>query len=139
VEALKGRDVAFYLCDEDLNKAVTINDRDPNRDGNYVIGFARTVEADEENKNLSANQLKEQNHKGITLLERLLLGLGYFLATGQHLDVKNITLCAGSRSSDGHVPYVGWDSSDRRVFVTWFYPDDHSVYLRSRSAVSLTA
>ena len=137
VEALKSRDVAFYLYANDLDKAVTENDRDPNRDGSYAIGFARKVEADEENKNLSADQLKEQNHKGITLLERLLLELGYFMATGQHLDARNITLCSGSRYSDGNVPYGHWNSGNRKVYVYWSNPVNRNVILRSRSAVSL--
>jgi len=35
-------------------------------------------EADEENKNLSANQLKEQQFQGMTLMERLLYELIYW-------------------------------------------------------------
>jgi hypothetical protein len=139
VEALKKLDVEFYLYANDLDKTVTINDRDPNRDGSYAIGFIRTAEADEENKNLSANQLKERNHKGITLLERLLLELGYFMVTGQHLDAKNITLCTGSRYSDGDVPDVYWDYVNCEVYVDWCDPDDRYDGLRSRSAVSLPA
>ena len=128
-----GVDVSLYV--DDLDKDVTTNDRDQNRDGSYAIGFHRTIEADEENKNLSANKLAKRNHKGITLLERLLLELGYFLTTGRHLDEKNWTLCAGSRHSGGHVPRVRWDSGDRGVDVCWSSPDDSRACLRSRSAV----
>ena len=73
---------------DDLDKDVSTNDRDPNRDGSYVVGFRRTVEADEENANKSANVLKTESHKGATLLERLLPELGYFLTTRHFLDVK---------------------------------------------------
>jgi len=135
VAGLKKLGVKFYLYTDDLDKAVPTNDRDPSN-GSYVIGFARNVEADKENKNLSANTLKSR-HKGITLLERLILELGYFLATRKHLDNENITLCAGSRGRDGYVPSVSWYSDDREVYVFWYDPDISRAYLRSRSAVSL--
>ena len=112
------------------------HDRDPNRDGPYVVGFRRTVEADEENKDKSANQLAKANHKGITLPERLLLGAGFYVATGQHLDVVNWTLCTGSHYRDGDVPRVYWDSDDRKVVVDWCDPGGHGACLRSRSVVS---
>jgi hypothetical protein len=127
--------VDVYLYINDLDKDVPTNGRDPNS-GSYVVSFRRTVEADEENKNLSANQLKEAGHIGITLLERLLLELGYFSVTGKHLDEKNWTLCSGSRCSDGCVPRVDWGSDLRRVCVYWYGPGSSSDYLRSRSVVS---
>lgn len=136
VQVLRGLNVKFNLYADDLDKAVPENDRDPNRDDSYLIGFAKNVEADEENKSKSANKLAEGNHKGITLLERLMLELAYFLATKQHLDVKNITLCTGSRDSDGYVPRVYWDADHAGVFVDWYSPDYAFGVLRSRSAVS---
>jgi len=137
VSVMKRLGVNFYLYTEDLDKNVTVNDRDP-ESGSYIIGFKRTVEADEVNKNLSANELSKRSHKGITLLERLLLELGYFLAAGGHLDINNWTLCSGSRYSGGHVPSVRWDSDYRRVRVYWYSPGLADGYLRSRSAVSLS-
>jgi hypothetical protein len=137
VEALRKAGSKVYTYVEDLDKNVTVNDRDPNRDGSYTIGLAKNVEADEINKDKSANMLAEANHKGITLLERLLLELAYFLATGKHLDVKNITICSGSRDSGGYVPGVDWSSGHRGVHVSWYDPDNRSGSLRSRSAVSL--
>lgn len=134
VSGMRNLGVGFYLYEDDLDVAVPTHDRDPNRDGSYVIGFRRTIEADEENKNLSANQLKERNHKGITLPERLLLGAGFFVATGQYLDVKNETLCAGSRFSDGRVPHVHWPPGPRKVCVSWSHPDHCHHLLCSRSA-----
>lgn len=134
VAALRKLGVDVYTYVDDLDKGVPTNDRDPNN-GSYAISFKRTIEADEENKNLSANQLEKQGHKGITLLERLLLELGYFLATNQHLDVENITLCSGSRHSDGSVPCVYWYSDYRRVHVYWYNPGNADRYLRSRSVV----
>jgi hypothetical protein len=125
--------VNFYLYAEDLDVAVPTHDRDANRDASYVVGFRRVIEADEENANKSANQLAQIGHKGITLPERLLLGAGFYVATGQHLDVVNWTLCTGSRSSGGDVPDVCWSPARRLVYVHWCAPDDSDDYLRSRS------
>lgn len=135
VQALRKLGVDLYSYVNNLDKDVKTNDRDPNRNGSYIISFRCSIEADEENKYFSANQLKECNHKGITLLERLLLELGYFLATGKHLDEKSWTLCAGSRCSDGGVPRVYWCSDGREVYVDWCSPDYSDAYLCSRSAV----
>jgi len=128
--------VKFYLYADNLDQAVPKHDRDANRDGSYVVGFRRTIEADEENKNKSANQLARENHKGITLPERLLLGAGFFVATGQHLDEKTLTLCSGSRYSDGGVPGVYWAPDSREVDVDWCGPGYSGDGLRSRSVVS---
>ena len=132
VAGMRKLGVNFRLYKDDLDAAVPNHDRDP-KNGSYVVGFCRTVEADEKNKNLSANQLRLQNHQSITLPERLWLGAGFFVTTGQHLDVKNITLCAGSRDSDGDVPDVYWDPDGREVYVLWYSPGDHDDGLRSRS------
>lgn len=118
VEALRKIGVNMYLYVEDLDSEVTVNDRDP-ANGSYAVSFQPNIEADEKFKRMSANQLKAQNHKGITLLERLLLELGYFLATGRHLDVENITLCTGSRDQDGFVPGVYFGSDCRELSVRW--------------------
>lgn len=95
--------------------------------------FRDRVEADEEMKSLSARQLTEQNIAGITLMEYLLLELKYFSETGKHLDIKNWTLCSGSRYSDGTVPYVGWRGG--RLRVDWYGLGTRDDSLRSRVAV----
>ena len=138
VVALKEAGSGFYAYYEDLDKKDTKNDRDPNRDGSYAIAFQSNIEADKENKSKSANQLQQSGHKGITLLERLLLELAYFLTTGGHLDTKNVTLCAGSRSR-GEVPGGSWDSDYRGVYVYWYGLGRLDDGLRSRSAVSMPA
>ena len=118
----------------DLDKAVTDNDREPKTD--YCLWVRDRVEADEENKNLSTNQLKEKGIPGITLLERLILGLFYFWKSrGKHLDLKTVTLCSGSRGSDGSVPVVDLDS-DGGVDVDWYNPNVSYGVLRARSVVS---
>lgn len=116
----------------DLNTITS--ERSPKRA--YAIWVRERVEADEELKNLSANQLEKKKVSGITLLERLLYELKYFAETGKHLDVENFTLCAGSRCSDGNVPRVGWRSGRREVGVSWCGPDRARDGLRARAVVS---
>src|SRR3989344_2728660 len=104
VSALQKSGSGFWSYYDDLDKEtaddpvkkIRRNDRDPNRDGSYIRSFLAVIEADEENANKSANQLKEEGHEDITLMERLFLELVYFLMTGEHLDVINVTLCSGS-------------------------------------------
>lgn len=98
--------------------------------------FKKTVEADEEHRNKSANDLEKEGVKGCTLRERLFMELEYFEETGGHLDIDNITLCSGSRSSGGGVPGVGWDADSRRVCVGWSDPVYRDSGLRTRAAVS---
>lgn len=134
------RSLNVCSCTDNLNRDVSVNDRDPNIEGSYVVGFRRTVEADEGNKNLSANILASRKHRGITLLERLLLELGYILTTGQRMDTKNLTVCTGSRHRNGLlVPGVGWDPVDREVCIVWVDPEDQDIGLRSRTVFSLAA
>ena len=104
------------------------------KDGTYAVWFRDVVEADEELKNLSANDLKEKGIPGITLEERLLMELKYFKETGNHLDIKSWTLCSGSRYSSGEVPCVSWSSG--RLGVDWCRPGHAGGHLRSRRAVS---
>lgn len=136
IAAFKKLEVNTYLYVNNLDKDVTKNDRDPNRDGSYVVSFRKTVEADPENANQSADDRKASGAKDIALLERLLLELGYFLATKKHLDVENWTLCSGSRCSDGGVPGVHWVSGDRRLRIHWSDPAHRFDALCSRAVVS---
>ena len=121
-----------YIGD-DLDKAVPTHERTAEK-ASYIIRVRDRVEADEELANLSAKQIKKQNLKTMTLTERLLLELWYLWKTGKHLDINNITLCAGSRDSGGSVPLVYW--RDGELYVSWYYPVDARGFLRARSAVS---
>lgn len=100
----------------------------------YSIKVKANVEADENLKKLSANDLKEKGIKGITLLERLVLEKDYFLKTGKHLDIGNVTICAGSRNSGGFVPFVGW--YDVKLRVSWYSVGRRHPDWRSREVVS---
>ncbi|MBN1325531.1 hypothetical protein JW977_00920 [Candidatus Falkowbacteria bacterium] len=81
----------------------------------YAIWLRDRVEADEENKNLSAEECEKRGINGITLEERLLLELFYHWRTSKHLDINNVTLCTGSRDSDGDVPVVDWRDDEMEV------------------------
>lgn len=100
----------------------------------YAIWVRNKVEADEELKNLSADDLKKKNIPGITLEERLVYELKYFKETKSHLDIKNITLCAGSRYSNFAAPRVYWLHG--RLRVGWDYFGYRDYHLRSRRVVS---
>lgn len=125
---------SWKWTDRDLNEVVT-SDRTA-ENGAYAIWMRDRVEADEELKNLSANQLKERNISGITLEERLIYELKYFKETGKHLDIKNVTLCSGSRYDAGSVPDVYFFPNTGEVHVYYYHPAHHDDLLRSRQAVS---
>ncbi len=120
---------------DNLDKATHgLNEREPAE--HYAIRVRNRIEADEELKNLSANQIKGRGLTTETLLERELHGLKVFAETGEHLDVDNITLCAGSRDSHGDVPDVDWGRMDRKVSIDWYVPRFADDYLRARAVVS---
>lgn len=114
----------------DLDEAISTNTRDPRNDS-YAFWVKDVREADEENANLSANDLAKKNHLGITILERMLLEADYFFEYGEHMDQQNWTLCDGSRDSGGGVPSVGWGGG--RFDVGWCDASGRNPNLRSRS------
>jgi len=116
----------------ELDAVVQSNDR-LSASGSFAVWVRDCAEADEEHRYRSANALKQMNIFGITLLERLLYELKYFLETGKHLDVRNITLCSGSIDIEGHVPDVFWDGE--KMNVGWFSPDANYGNLRTREVV----
>jgi hypothetical protein len=118
---------------DDLDKSITKNDRTATN-GAYAVWFRDRIEADEEMANKSANDLVQAGVNAITLLERILMELEYFGRTGQHLDIQNWSLCAGSRNSDGDVPSCRW--RDDGFYVSWRNVDYRSPSLRARVAVS---
>lgn len=127
-------DVSLYI--DDLDKDVSNNDR--TNDKTYAIWVLDSVEADEELKNLSADDLKGKGIPGITLMERLIYEGLYFSETGKHLDVQNVTLCSGSRRSAGVVPRVDWRAGRRRLCVRCHAADSRCYHLRARAVVSLS-
>ena len=105
-------------------------------DHDYAVWVRDRIEADEELKNLSADDLKSNGTNCLTLEERLMLEFFYFWKNKKHLDIQNVTSCTGSRYSGGSVPYVGWYSSCGGVGVDWFYAVDRDESMRGRVAVS---
>jgi hypothetical protein len=102
--------------------------------------FKRLVEADPENADKSAEDCDKEGIQGITLRERLLMEIQHFDETGEHLDLKNVTLCSGSRDrASGNVPYVHFSRGFQQVFVLadWSFVRRRYPRLRVRSAVSL--
>ncbi len=121
----------WKYTDKSLDEVITSDRTSAN--GAYAVWFRDRVEADEEMKNIYANQLKKQKVISITLEERLLMELKFYQETGKHLDVSNITLCAGSRHDGGNVPGVDW--LDSELEVSWYDPDNQHDDLRCRVAV----
>jgi len=109
-----------------------IDDRPP--DKSYAIVFNNRVESDEAIGEF-ASGLKRDGINGITLKERLLMEIFYFNKTGKHLDIKQSTLCSGSRYDPRSVPRVYWDST--RLIIDWCGDGGNDDYLSSRLVVAL--
>ncbi|MFA7252714.1 MAG: hypothetical protein WC027_02555 [Candidatus Paceibacterota bacterium] len=119
---------------DDLDKAITVNDRDPNRDGSYFVWVRGGVEADEGHRNKSADMLKTEGVLTVTTLEQLLFRHKFWLDTGTNVDQKTWTLHGGSRYSVGYVPNSNWSGGKSRVY--WNYTHSRSESLRGREVVS---
>jgi hypothetical protein len=119
---------------DSLDKVVQ-SDRS-SKNGTYAIWFRETIEADEDLKNLSAEELKAQGIPCITLEERLLYELKYFDETdGGHLDLDNVTLCSGSRYIDGYVPTVRYRATAMGLGIHWYKTNDRFISVRARRGV----
>jgi len=123
---------SWKYTDKNLDD-ITKSDRTA-ENGAYAIWVRDHIEADEENKNISADQLKDRGGCEETLEERMLHELKFFKETGKHLDVENITLCAGSRDTGGYVSLAYWRGGNFKVYWDFSYNRYHR--LRSRSVVS---
>jgi len=117
IKALKTKMKVYRYTDNDLDEAVPTNERTADHD--YAITVRDQVEPDNDLRNTSAAQIAKKNPKlpTMTLLERLLLELFYFHFTGEHLDIKGVTICAGSRDSGGRVPGVFWDPGSGGLYI----------------------
>ena len=107
---MKSEHTAEYLFKEckklfDCYSWIDLSKVKSDRNGDYTITFKPSIEADEEWKNISANDLPKDG-KFITLPERLFMEIQYFRETGKHLDIDNWTLAAGSRYLRGSIPCV---------------------------------
>jgi hypothetical protein len=101
-----------------------------------VRHFLKEQETDKETLGLSVREAEAKGFtNGITIRERMLLELAYFEETGQHMDIKGITFCSGSRYSGGGFVSAYWH--DGRFRVGWCALDDSRSDYGVRSAVSL--
>jgi hypothetical protein len=126
---------SWRWTDKNLDELVNWNERNAKK-GAYAIWVKDVIEADEEYKNHSANKIKEIWIATETLGERMIHELKFFDETGKHLDIENVTLCSGSRYSDGNVPLVSFHPSDGGVSVYWDVSGNALPGLRSRQVVS---
>ena len=116
---------------DNLDSAVPKNERG---DDTYAIWVRDVVEADEIHKNKSANDIEREGLRTETLKERMIHELKYFLETGKHLDIQNVTLCSGSRGSDGRVPCADWYGGKFEVY--WSNAGYRREDLRAREVIS---
>lgn len=116
----------------DLDKAIPTNVRNANE--HYAVWVRDGVEPDAEHLGKSTRQADPDMKIGITVLERIIFEIKYFLETGKHLDIKGITLCSGSRNSGGDVPGCCW--FDDKFGVGWCSLDGSDSDYGVRSAVS---
>lgn len=135
VESMK-KPMKVWTYADDLDSAIIPAPSFSRPKGTYAIWCRNRVEADEELKNKSVEMLESDGVSCLNLEERLLFEEIFFGETGKHLDVKNVTLCAGSRDRDGCVPYVSWFSGDGGVRVSWYHLQGRDVGLRARQAIS---
>lgn len=134
---------AFDACKKQFGKAWryegdlnTVRDIVKRSEGPYVVWVKAVVEADSDLANVSAEEIAERGINTLTLRERLILELKYFDETKSHLDIKNWTLCAGSRYAGGGVPCVYWLGGVTKLSVRWCGVGSAHPCLRARAAVS---
>lgn len=100
------------VADFDIVKSVRRTDRD------YAIWVRDGIESDDKLQTKSPNDIIKSGINGMTLQERLLLGLKFFYEDGRHIDVQFGTLCTGSVLDVGGnslVPWTCWDQGAVRI------------------------
>lgn len=123
----------------DLDQNVPFHDRFPLA-WSYAIRVRDRVEADEELKNLSADQLAKAEIATETLLERLVHEVDFFKTTKKHLDpMSTSTLCAGSRYASyarGKVPGADLSGGECGEFgIDCYDSDTAGDNLRARAII----
>lgn len=83
----------------------------------------------------SANKIDQNGILAMTLKERLLYEVIYFIEQGLHLDVATITLCTGSRCTHGFVPYVDLNPRCGSVEIASCIPSASHHPLRARTVI----
>ena len=120
---------------EDLDVSIPTNTRTSAQ--SYAVWVRIGDEPDEEYLGQSTDQADPYGKIGMTLLERLVFEVKFFVETGNHPDYKGVTFCTGSRYSDGGVPGMCWGSGSGKVGVSWYDVDCSHPSCGLRQAVSL--
>ena len=123
-----------WRYNDDLDKAIPINARNANE--NYAVWVRDGIEPDAEHLGKSTRQVDPDMKIGITVLERIIFEIKYFLETGSRLDTKGVTFCSGSRFSGGIVPSCYWSPASGKFRVDWYNLDVSNSGSGVRSAVS---
>jgi hypothetical protein len=98
--------------------------------------FKENSKPDIETLGKSAKEADPNMH-GITLRERIIMEIQYFKETENHLDIKNWTICSGSRDSDGFVPGACFEFDFGGKFcIAWDDPSQPRSHTGIRSIVS---
>lgn len=126
----KKRFPVWRWTEEDLDQ-ITKSTRNATTEP-YAIWVRDLPEADPIHANKSYNALAREGIVGITLLERLLYELKYFMETGKHLDLQSATLCTGSLYSGDSVTHVHWRGG--KLCVDWCHRGLAHPTLRVREA-----
>ena len=135
IRACDNRGLYFSKKIKDLDSVVVRNTRTAS--DHYAIWVRNSIAPDQEFLGKWSEEVDSSMKIGITLLERLIFGIKYFLETGSHLDPKYVTLCSGSSDVDYAEPSVFYSKSKGEVKVGWFNFRDNKSICGIRSVISL--
>ncbi|PIR42064.1 MAG: hypothetical protein COV30_00370 [Candidatus Yanofskybacteria bacterium CG10_big_fil_rev_8_21_14_0_10_37_15] len=108
-------------CDN-LDKILNIGkEARTTKNGPYAGWLRDCLEVDEKLNYLSAKDIIEQKIKCVTLSERIALEGWYEWKFGHHLNIKTVSLNAGSRCVDGTVPTLYWSGTHGLCVDTWLF------------------
>jgi hypothetical protein len=107
----------------------------------YAVAIRHQQEPDADSlgdkaKNAENWEREEGKVNFITPLEYLVAELRYHQEEGQHLDENNWTLCPGSRTADGGVPFLSFVPSGGKVYLNSYHPGHRFPSLGVRRVVS---
>lgn len=104
---------------DSLDLAIPTNDRTAEKSA-YAFWCRASQEAGEY-PGKSAKWARDQRLRTMTALERFIIGDWFHWKTGDHLDRKTLTICAGSTGTGGGVPGVHYDETDQDVLVGYVH------------------
>lgn len=100
----------------DLDKTLLIDERSI-KDA-YAVWVNLDLKPEKNSLGKTAKECDPFRCLGVTLKERVIVEIQYFLKTNKHLDQNYFTLCSGSTSKDElSVPSVSWDTTTNSFIV----------------------